>query len=74
MGHSRNSAPTPCLPLFPYPTCSLHPSPQKLFVVPADEAQAQIPYARVNHNKYMVTERASYIGEWPVLSGNHGGC
>ncbi|XP_002723308.2 5'-3' exonuclease PLD3 [Oryctolagus cuniculus] len=34
----------------------------KLFVVPADEAQARIPYARVNHNKYMVTERASYIG------------
>ncbi|ERE50883.1 phospholipase D3-like protein [Cricetulus griseus] len=34
----------------------------KLFVVPADEAQARIPYARVNHNKYMVTERAVYIG------------
>uniref|UniRef100_A0A8P0N859 5'-3' exonuclease PLD3 n=2 Tax=Canis lupus familiaris TaxID=9615 RepID=A0A8P0N859_CANLF len=34
----------------------------KLFVVPADEAQARIPYARVNHNKYMVTERATYIG------------
>ncbi|XP_007087287.2 5'-3' exonuclease PLD3 [Panthera pardus] len=34
----------------------------KLFVVPADEAQTRIPYARVNHNKYMVTERATYIG------------
>ncbi|XP_055410356.1 5'-3' exonuclease PLD3 isoform X2 [Bubalus kerabau] len=34
----------------------------KLFVVPADDAQARIPYARVNHNKYMVTERATYIG------------
>ncbi|EDM07948.1 rCG54146 [Rattus norvegicus] len=34
----------------------------KLFVVPADEAQARIPYARVNHNKYMVTERTTYIG------------
>jgi len=34
----------------------------KLFVVPADESQARIPYARVNHNKYMVTERATYIG------------
>lgn len=32
-------------------------------MVPADEAQARIPYARVNHNKYMVTERAAYIGE-----------
>lgn len=64
MGRNRNSAPTPRLPL------SL---PQKLFVVPADEAQAQIPYARVNHNKYMVTERASYIGEWSILSGSHRG-
>ncbi|XP_028921100.1 5'-3' exonuclease PLD3 [Ornithorhynchus anatinus] len=34
----------------------------RLFVVPADEAQARIPYARVNHNKYMVTDRAAYIG------------
>lgn len=34
-------------------------------MVPADEAQARIPYARVNHNKYMVTERATYIGECP---------
>uniref|UniRef100_G3UL33 5'-3' exonuclease PLD3 n=1 Tax=Loxodonta africana TaxID=9785 RepID=G3UL33_LOXAF len=34
----------------------------KLFVVPADETQARIPYARVSHNKYMVTERAAYIG------------
>lgn len=34
----------------------------KLFVVPADKAQARIPYARVNHNKYMVTERTAYIG------------
>lgn len=34
-------------------------------MVPADKAQARIPYARVNHNKYMVTERAAYIGECP---------
>lgn len=34
-------------------------------MVPADETQARIPYARVNHNKYMVTERASYIGKCP---------
>ncbi|XP_074932500.1 5'-3' exonuclease PLD3 isoform X2 [Phalacrocorax aristotelis] len=34
----------------------------RLFIVPASAAQAQIPYARVNHNKYMVTEKAAYIG------------
>ncbi|KAM6111623.1 5'-3' exonuclease PLD3 [Phoenicopterus ruber ruber] len=34
----------------------------RLFMVPASVAQAQIPYARVNHNKYMVTEKAAYIG------------
>lgn len=44
------------------------PSPQKLFVVPADEAQARIPYSRVNHNKYMVTERATYIGKCPSIT------
>lgn len=54
----------------PPPSCSsrsfpFSPPTQKLFVVPADESQARIPYARVNHNKYMVTERATYIGECP---------
>lgn len=34
----------------------------RLFMVPASAAQARIPYARVNHNKYMVTEKAAYIG------------
>ncbi|XP_074872980.1 5'-3' exonuclease PLD3 [Carettochelys insculpta] len=34
----------------------------RLFTVPATEAQAKIPYARVNHNKYMVTDKAAYIG------------
>ncbi|KAM4637272.1 5'-3' exonuclease PLD3 [Amazona ochrocephala] len=34
----------------------------RLFMVPATAAQARIPYARVNHNKYMVTEKAAYIG------------
>jgi phospholipase D3/4 len=35
----------------------------KLFVVPAfSPSQAQIPFARVNHNKYMVTENTAYIG------------
>uniref|UniRef100_K7FML0 5'-3' exonuclease PLD3 n=1 Tax=Pelodiscus sinensis TaxID=13735 RepID=K7FML0_PELSI len=36
----------------------------RLFTVPVTEAQAKIPYARVNHNKYMVTDKAAYIGEW----------
>ncbi|MEE6491207.1 hypothetical protein FKM82_016129 [Ascaphus truei] len=34
----------------------------KLFVVPATTEQKKIPYARVNHNKYMVTDRVAYIG------------
>eukprot|EP00079_Xenopus_tropicalis_P028736 XP_012823737.1 PREDICTED: phospholipase D3 isoform X1 [Xenopus tropicalis] len=34
----------------------------KIFVVPATEVQKKIPYARVNHNKYMVTDRVAYIG------------
>ncbi|XP_057270684.1 5'-3' exonuclease PLD3-like [Pezoporus wallicus] len=34
----------------------------RLFMVPSSAAQALIPYARVNHNKYMVTEAAAYIG------------
>jgi phospholipase D3/4 len=34
----------------------------RLFVVPSTEDQAKIPYARVNHNKYMVTEKDALIG------------
>lgn len=36
---------------------------QRLFVVNATAEQAEIPFARVNHNKYMVTDNAAYIGE-----------
>ncbi|KAH8293152.1 hypothetical protein KR044_007052, partial [Drosophila immigrans] len=32
------------------------------FVVPADADQQKIPFGRVNHNKYMVTDRVAYIG------------
>lgn len=35
---------------------------QRLFVVPASPKQKEIPFARVNHNKYMVTDRIAYIG------------
>ncbi|XP_049582370.1 5'-3' exonuclease PLD3 [Syngnathus scovelli] len=34
----------------------------KLFVVPTSAEQKRIPYARVNHNKYMVTDQVAYIG------------
>ncbi|XP_052755253.1 5'-3' exonuclease PLD3-like isoform X3 [Galleria mellonella] len=34
----------------------------KRFIVPSSPEQDKIPYARVNHNKYMVTERTAYIG------------
>lgn len=34
----------------------------RLFVVPADPRQKEIPFARVNHNKYMVTDKIAYIG------------
>ncbi|XP_047531183.1 5'-3' exonuclease PLD3-like isoform X1 [Vanessa atalanta] len=32
------------------------------FIVPSTPAQDKIPFARVNHNKYMVTERTAYVG------------
>ncbi|CAK6976264.1 LOW QUALITY PROTEIN: 5'-3' exonuclease PLD3 [Scomber scombrus] len=34
----------------------------KIFTVPSTPEQKKIPYARVNHAKYMVTDRALYIG------------
>lgn len=34
----------------------------RLFVVPTSPKQKEIPYARVNHNKYMVTDKIAYIG------------
>ncbi|XP_077294521.1 5'-3' exonuclease PLD3-like isoform X2 [Arctopsyche grandis] len=34
----------------------------KRFVVPATADQSKIPFARVNHNKYMVTDKVAYIG------------
>lgn len=64
VGSSLVPHPTPHPGALLSPPVSPPPS-QKLFVVPADEAQARIPYSRVNHNKYMVTERATYIGECP---------
>ncbi|XP_063287143.1 5'-3' exonuclease PLD3 [Pelobates fuscus] len=34
----------------------------KIFVVPSTPDQKRIPFARVNHNKYMLTDRVAYIG------------
>ena len=34
----------------------------KLFYVPFTPSQAEIPFSRVNHNKYMVTDKTAYIG------------
>ncbi|GLG97967.1 Phospholipase D3 [Gryllus bimaculatus] len=34
----------------------------KMFVVPSTPEQKKIPFARVNHNKYMVTDKTAYIG------------
>lgn len=35
---------------------------QKRFIVPATDDQSKIPFGRVNHNKYMVTDKVAYIG------------
>lgn len=35
---------------------------QKRFIVPTNSNLDKIPFARVNHNKYMVTDLAVYIG------------
>ena len=35
---------------------------QKVFEVPSTSEQKKIPFARVNHAKYMVTDRVVYIG------------
>ena len=40
----------------------------KFFKVPAfTPDQAQIPFARVNHNKYMVTDKHGFIGKISAL-------
>lgn len=35
---------------------------QKLHIIPVGN-QTGIPYTRVNHNKYMVTDKAAYLGK-----------
>lgn len=41
---------------------NIFPPVQKIFTVPSTAEQAKIPFARVNHAKYMVTDRVVYIG------------
>lgn len=36
--------------------------PKKVFIVPVGN-HSNIPFSRVNHSKFMVTEKAAYIGE-----------
>lgn len=36
--------------------------PQRLYIVPEGN-ETNIPYTRVNHNKYMVTDNVGHIGE-----------
>ncbi|KAL4631506.1 phospholipase D4-like [Arapaima gigas] len=40
-------------------SCPIH---VKVFEVPSKDDQLKIPFARVNHAKYMVTDRVAYIG------------
>lgn len=42
--------------------CHLYFAFQRHFIVPGTDEQNKIPYARVNHNKYMVTDSTAYIG------------
>ena len=35
----------------------------RIFTVPANEQQKKIPFTRVNHAKYMVTDEIAYIGK-----------
>lgn len=37
---------------------------QKLFTVPPSSLHKTIPHTRVNHDKYMVTERIAYVGRF----------
>lgn len=61
---STSPRPLPNPPICKCSSSDLPPlPPQRLFVVPANETQAKIPYARVNHSKFMVTDKVAYIGK-----------
>lgn len=42
--------------------------PKKVFIVPVRN-HSNIPFSRVSHSKFMVTERAAYIGGWGQPAG-----
>uniref|UniRef100_A0A672NLS0 Uncharacterized LOC107563592 n=1 Tax=Sinocyclocheilus grahami TaxID=75366 RepID=A0A672NLS0_SINGR len=46
-------------------SCNIH---AKVFEVPSTREQQRIPFARVNHAKYMVSDRVVYIGMFAVSS------
>lgn len=43
-----------------------------MFIVPVGN-HSSIPFSRVSHSKYMVTEKAAYIGEWLGTCGYQAG-
>ncbi|XP_014118084.1 PREDICTED: phospholipase D3, partial [Pseudopodoces humilis] len=45
-----------------HPAVTTPRHPQRLLLVPASAAQSRIPFARVSHSKYMVTDTAAYVG------------
>lgn len=51
----------PFPPSLPSPTHAPSLFPKKVFIVPVGN-HSNIPFSRVNHNKFMVTEKAAYIG------------
>ncbi|XP_030622660.1 phospholipase D4 [Chanos chanos] len=61
----RNSDPTmlpflQSLAALQYPDSNVHLE-VKIYIVPVGN-HSDIPYARVNHNKYMVTDKVAYVG------------
>ncbi len=42
---------------------------QRVFVIPAGN-QSHIPYSRINHNKYMLTDTVAYVGELQTEDSN----
>lgn len=55
-----SSPSSPCPSSLPPHTPSL--SPKKVFIVPVGN-HSNIPFSRMSHSKFMVTEKAAYIGE-----------
>lgn len=59
-----------CSSLCYFYLCLQFLSIQKLFIVPVLN-HTNIPHARVNHNKYMVTDKVAYIGTYSMIPNNY---